>query len=140
MCLASVVTALPQIIQSPYGIGSLGGISGLGLGLGGVSVGGIHPGIHGIGGLGGLSGIGGLGGISHSTVGYAPRYAPSSVAYASPAISSLGYPSTLGYPSALGYPSIGIPKIAVAAPPILHKTIISPPIIKTISPIDPNPR
>jgi hypothetical protein len=126
LCLACVATALPvpQIIPSGLGYSglglggvALGGIPGVAVGgYPGVAVGGYPgvavagiPRIHGIGGYG-------LGSVGHATVGYAPR-----VAYASPAISSLGYPA------------IGIPKIAVAAPPVLHKTIIA-------SPIDPNPQ
>lgn len=111
LCLAALATAVPV----PQYIQSP-----LGLGLGGIA---------GIGGIGGLGGIG----LGHSAVGYGPGigYGPSvgyapSVAYASPAIPAL---SSYG----------AVPRILAPAP-VLHKTLITPPIVKTISPIDPNPQ
>lgn len=132
-CLVALAAGVPI---PPIGLG----YGGVGLGYGGVGIGGVsHIGglglsrINGLGigsvGYGGLGsvGYGGLGvssiGLGHSAIGYAPGH--------------IGYGSAIAAPAII--PGLAVPKILAPAP-VLHKTLISPPIVKAVAPIDPNPQ
>lgn len=75
-------------------------------------------------------------GVAHAPLGYASSGA---IALGGPALSPITGIPTYGSIGGYGISSLAVPKI-VAQAPIIQKTIISPPIIKHISPIDPNPQ